>query len=59
MPRGSSCSGRGGWLRLDGGGEGLKGVTVNEGLLRRREKRWGERERGEERGERRKYLKSE
>ena len=51
MPRGSSCSGRGGWLRLDGGGEGLKCVSVNEGLLRRREKRWGERERGEEREE--------
>ena len=32
-------------------GEGLRGVSVNKGLLRRREKRWGERERGEEREE--------
>ena len=44
---------------MDRSGESLKGVTVNEGLLRRRKKRWGEQERGEKRGERRKYLKSD
>ena len=40
-------------------GEGLKGVSVNKGLLRRREKRWGKQEKGRKRGERRKYLKSD